>query len=68
MTATDDVYNHLNRIKETQDEDTYDHACAASVNGHTNDSGNYSNHHGLDNDFAMSGGTGIDDYSILEKN
>lgn len=34
VTATDDVYNHLNEKEETQDENTYDHACAAAAKGH----------------------------------
>lgn len=61
------MYNHLNDKEETQDEDTYDHACAASVSGHANDLGDYSNDHGLNNNLIMSGGTGTDDYSTLEQ-
>lgn len=67
LTVTDDVYNHLNEIKETQDENTYDHACSASVSGRANDLGDYSNDHGLNNNLILSGGTGTDDYSTLEK-
>lgn len=65
MTATDDVYNHLNE-KEKADDDTYDHACATSVSRYANDSEDYSNQPVLD-DFAMSGGTETDDYSTIEK-
>lgn len=66
MTATDDVYNHLNEKEKAQDDDSYDHACATSVSRHANDSEDYSNQHVLD-DFAMSGGTETDDYSTIEK-
>lgn len=66
LTATDDVYNHLNEKEKAQDDDTYDHACATSVSRHANDSEDYSNQPVLD-DFAMSGGTETDDYSTIEK-
>lgn len=65
MTATDDVYNHLNEKEKAQEEDTYDHACA-SVSRHANDLEDYSNQPVLD-DFVMSGGTETDDYSTIEK-
>lgn len=65
VTATDDVYNHLNEKEKAQEEDTYDHACA-SVRRHANDLEDYSNQPVLD-DFAMSGGTETDDYSTIEK-
>lgn len=65
-TVTDDVYSHLNEKEETQDGDTYDHACAATKSGHVINLGNYSYHNGLNDDNNLSAGTGTDDYSTLE--
>lgn len=65
VTVTDDVYNYLNEEEETQDGDTYDHACAATKNGHAMIMSDYSNHHGLNDDYK-SAGRGTDDYFTLE--
>lgn len=67
MKANEDVYNHLNEKEETQNEDTYDHACAASISGHMIEFGDYGNHPGLGDDFAISSKTETDDYSTLEQ-
>lgn len=64
MKVTDDLYNHLNEKEKTQDDDNYDHACAATTSGHANELSEYSNHRGLDCD--LSAGMGTDDYSTLE--
>lgn len=37
VTVTDDVYNHLNEKEKTQDDDNYDHVCAAAARGHLRD-------------------------------
>lgn len=68
MTTMDGVYNHLNEKGETQDEDTYDHACAAATRSHLKDLDDYSNIHNMDDGTTMSGGTENDDYSTLEHN
>ncbi|XP_065937240.1 uncharacterized protein [Magallana gigas] len=68
MTTMDDVYNHLNEKGETQDEDTYDHACAAATRSHLKDLDDYSNMHNMDDGTTMSGGTENDDYFTLEHN
>lgn len=68
MTTMDDVYNHLNEKGETTDEDTYDHACAATTRSHLKDLDDYSNMHNMDDGTTMSGGTENDDYSTLEHN
>lgn len=67
VTATDDVYNHLNEKEETQDENTYDHACAAAAKGHR-DLDDCSYLRSMDDGTAVSGGTGIDNYYTLEQN
>lgn len=66
MTLTDDVYNHLNEEEETQDGDTYDHACAATKKVQLIELGDYSNHQGLRDDYNLSAGTATDDYFTLE--
>lgn len=68
MTTMDDVYNHLKEKGETQDEDTYDHACAAAKRSYLKDLDDYSNIHNMDDGTTMSGGTENDDYSTLEHN
>lgn len=68
MTTMDDVYNHLNEKGETQDEDTYDHACAAATRSHPKYLDDYSNIHNMDDSTTMSGGTENDDYFTLEHN
>lgn len=65
-TVTDDVYNHLNEKEETQDEDTYDHACAAAARGHLRDFDDYSSLHGMDDGTVVSDGTKKDNYYTLE--
>lgn len=65
VTVTDDVYNYLNEEEETQDGDTYDHACAATKNGHAMIMSDYSNHHSFNDDYK-SAGRGTDDYFTLE--
>lgn len=67
MTTMDDVYNHLNEKEETQDENTYDHACAAAAKGHR-DLDDYSYLRSMDDGTAVSGGTGNDNYYTLEQN
>lgn len=64
MKVTDDVYNHLNEKDKNQDDDNYDHACAATTSGHVHELSEYSNHRGLDSHFSA--GMGTDDYSTLE--
>lgn len=64
--VTDDVYNHLNEEEETQDDDTYDHACAATKKVQAIELGDYSNHQGLSDDYNLSTGTATDDYFTLE--
>lgn len=66
VTVTDDVYNHLNEKEETQDGDTYDHACAVTKKGQVIELGDYSCHEGLNDDYNLSAGIGTDDYSTLE--
>lgn len=66
VTVTDDVYNHLNEEEETQDGDTYDHACAATKKVQAIEFGDYCNHQGLNDDYNLSAGTTTDDYSTLE--
>lgn len=66
VTVTDDVYNHLNEEEETQDGDTYDHACAATKKVQLIELGDYSNHQGLSDDYNLSAGTATDDYFTLE--
>lgn len=62
VTVTDDVYNHLNEKEETQDGDTYDHACTTTTSGHVMMLRDYNNH-GLNDDNNLSGNA---DYSTLE--
>lgn len=68
MTIMDDVYNHLNEEGETQDDDTYDHACAAAARSHLKDLDDYSNIHAMVDGTTVSDGTENDDYSTLEHN
>lgn len=69
VTDKDDVYNHLNEKRETEDENTYDHACAAAGKGHR-DLDDYNNLHGtcMDDDIVVLGGADIDDYSTFAHN
>lgn len=62
----DDVYNHLNEIKETVTENTYDHACAVSAKSQNKDLDDYSYLRGINGNTVVSGGTGDDNYSTLE--
>lgn len=64
----DDVYNHLNEIKETVNENTYDHACAVSAKSQNKDLDDYSYLRGINGNTVVSGGTGDDNYSTLEHN
>lgn len=66
MKVTDDVYNHLNEKDKNLDDDNYDHACATAISGHVNDLSVYSSHHGIDDDYELSAGTGTNDYANLE--
>lgn len=65
----DGLCNHLNEKEESQNKDTYDHACPVTISGHAiglDDSSTW-DHHSLNDDYGLSAGTGTDEYSSLEQ-
>lgn len=67
--VNDGLCNHLNEKEESQNKDTYDHACPVTISGHAiglDDSSTW-DHHSLNDDYGLSAGTGTDEYSSLEQ-
>ena len=67
--ANEDIYNHLNEKEKPDDDDNYDHACAAT--GHTR--GNFvdsdcSSMRDVDKGYSSSVAKGSGDYFTLEQN
>ena len=67
--TNDDIYNHLNEQEKPDNDDNYDHACAAT--GHTRGNfvdSDYSSMHDVDKGYGSSVAKGTGDYFTLEQN
>ena len=66
--GNEDIYNHLNEREKPDDEDNYDHACAAT--GHTRGDfdSDYSSMRDVDKGYGASVGKGTVNYFTLEQN
>ena len=66
--ANEDIYNHLNEKENPDDDDNYDHACAATGHTRGNFDSDYSSMRDVDNGNSSSVAKGTDDYFTLEQN
>nr|XP_022296122.1 uncharacterized protein LOC111105921 isoform X3 [Crassostrea virginica] len=66
--ANEDIYNHLNEKENPDDDDNYDHACAATGHMRGNFDSDYSSMRDVDKGYSSSVAKGTDDYFTLEQN
>ena len=66
--ANEDIYNHLNEKENPDDDDNYDHACAATGHTRGNFDSDYSSMRDMDKGYSSSVAKGTDDYFTLEPN
>nr|XP_022296110.1 uncharacterized protein LOC111105920 isoform X2 [Crassostrea virginica]XP_022296111.1 uncharacterized protein LOC111105920 isoform X2 [Crassostrea virginica] len=66
--ANENIYNHLNEKETPDDDDNYDHACAATGHTRGNFDSEYSSMRDVDKDYGTSVAKRADEYFTLEQN